>query len=84
MNSNSLIHKSYREIDQRIDESFCKIIQELTRMNDTLQRMVDSESSIVASEFSITSETNLIVLCQPHVIGIQQPLEVAMSLLELG
>ena len=78
MKSNSFIRESYREIDQRIDESFCKIIHELTRMNDTLQRMIDYESSIVVAESSITSETDLIVFCQPYVMGIQQPLEVVM------
>jgi hypothetical protein len=68
LKSHSLVRESFKEIDQRIDESFCKVIQELTKMNDILQRMVDSELSIVMSESSITSETNLIVVCQPHVI----------------
>lgn len=42
MKSHSLIRESFREIDQHIDESFCKIIQELKIMNDMLQRMIDS------------------------------------------
>jgi hypothetical protein len=79
--------KPFREIDQQIDESYNKMRKALTKMHDTAQRMHDivqrqivaSKSSIGASESSTTIEEKMIVPCQPHVIGIQQPMEVVMQ-----
>jgi len=52
--------RTFRKIDQRKDESYFKIMKELTRIHAILQRMAASESSIAASKSSITIEAKKI------------------------
>jgi hypothetical protein len=55
------------------------------RMHDMTQRQIFVyESSIDASESSTTTEAKMIVPCQLHVIGIQQPIEVVMQSSDLN